>query len=255
MSPDERIELLDTLIAAGVPPEKLMPGTGACALTDSAKLAAHAAGKGCGGVLMLPPFYYKDVNDEGIFAFVSEVIQRVGSGDLRIYLYHIPPIAQVSFNPDLIERLINAYAKTVVGIKDSSGKWANTEMLLKQFPGFGVFVGSESFLLDTLRGGGSGCISATANVNAAAIKNLFLNWRSAGAEDLQQQIARIRKTIEAYPLIASLKFTIAHFFNDPAWRQVRPPLRMFPEQQQQKLLAELAQLNFSVSFSSSSMDR
>lgn len=246
MSPDERMELLDVLIAAGVPPEKLMPGTGACALTDSAKLAAHAAGKGCGGVLMLPPFYYKGASDEGIFAFVSEVIRRVGSSSLRVYLYHIPPVAQVPFSPDLIERLINAYPETVVGIKDSSGSWANTEALLNRFPEFGVFVGSESFLLATLRGGGRGCITATGNVNTSAIKNLLLNWRRADADDLQQQIVRIRKTIEAYPMIASLKSIVAHFSRDPLWRKVRPPLQILPEQQEQKLLAELAQLNFSV---------
>src|SRR5690606_25252242 len=126
MSAAERMALLEWLVEKGIPAGRLMPGTGACSLTEAAQLARHAVEHGCGGVLMLPPFYYKGVSDDGLFAFFSEVIQRVGSGDLRIYLYHIPPVAQVGFGHDLIERLVKAYPDTVVGIKDSSGDWSNT---------------------------------------------------------------------------------------------------------------------------------
>src|SRR6202007_1049643 len=98
MSPAERMELLDRLIEAGIPPSKLMPGTGACAMTDAATLVRHAVGHGCGGVLMLPPFYYKGVSDDGIFAFISGVIDNVGSPALRLFLYHITPVAQVGYS-------------------------------------------------------------------------------------------------------------------------------------------------------------
>ena len=141
MSPAERIALLDQLIEAGIPAQKLMPGTGACAMTDAVTLVRHAVDHGCGGVLMLPPFYYKGVSDDGIFAFISGVIDKVGSSALRLFLYHIPPMAVVGFSLDLVGRLIRAYPETVVGLKDSSGDWSNTAAVLDRFPGFAVFPG------------------------------------------------------------------------------------------------------------------
>lgn len=246
LSVGERLDLLDALVAAGVPAGKLLPGVGACAISDCAKMAAHAAEKKCGGVLMLPPFYYKTVSDEGLFAFVSEVIQRVGSADLRVYLYHIPPMAQIPFSHGLIERLIGAYPQTVVGIKDSSGDWANTQALLERFPGFGTFVGSERYLLQTLRGGGAGCITATGNINAGGIKELFLNWCGPDADALQERVTQIRKIVESYPLIGAVKWIVANILQDPAWRRLRPPLRALDEQQGKALLAQLADIDFSM---------
>ena len=184
LSVDEKIDLLVRLKEAGVDTSRMMPGTGCCALTDTVRLTAHATKLGCAGTLMLPPFYYKGVSDEGIFANFAEVIERVASESLRIYLYHIPPIAQVGFSVDLIERLVTRYPKTVVGIKDSSGDWDNTySMLEREWDDFRIFVGSESFLLANMRNGGAGCISATANVNPAAIDDLYQNWKADNADD------------------------------------------------------------------------
>src|SRR5690606_21994430 len=123
MSVAEKIGLLDALIDAGVPGERMMPGTGCCALSDSVELTRAAVERGAGGVLMLPPFYYKGVSDDGLFASYSEVIQRVGDDRLRIYLYHIPQVSQVPISLDLIERLLKAYPGTIAGVKDSSGNW------------------------------------------------------------------------------------------------------------------------------------
>ena len=159
-------------------PGKLMPGTGImfagrCHRAD----ASHAVDLGCGGVLMLPPFYYKAPSEEGLFRFFSEVIEDVGDDRLKVYLYHIPPVAQVGFSLPLIGRLIKAFPDTVVGLKDSSGDWSNTAAILEAYPGFEVFPGSEIFLLDGLRKGAAGCISATCNVSAAAIRNVYDNWQ------------------------------------------------------------------------------
>src|SRR5215472_3599773 len=185
MSPGERMELLDRLVEAEIPAQKLMPGTGACAMTDAVTLVRHAVDRRCGGVLMLPPFYYKGVSDDGIFAFISGVIDKAGAPALKLFLYHIPPMAVVGFSLDLVGRLIKAYPETVVGLKDSSGDWNNTAALLERFPGFAVFPGSEVFLLDALRKGGAGCITASGNVNVPGIRRLHDNWRSAQAEPLQ----------------------------------------------------------------------
>src|SRR6266536_770685 len=194
LSVDEKIELLDRLVGAGLDPARMMPGTGHCALPDSVRLTAHAMKLGCGGVLMLPPFYYKGVSDDGLFRSFAEVIERVGDRRLRIYLYHIPPVSQVAITLPLIGRLLKAYPGVVAGAKDSSGDWNNTEAYLVNFAsqGFDVFAGSETFLLQNMRAGGVGCISATANINPGAIARLFATWKADDADAQQGRLNEIR---------------------------------------------------------------
>jgi 4-hydroxy-tetrahydrodipicolinate synthase len=220
---DERMELLEELADSDLDAGKLMPGTGSCSLADAIVLTRHAVDLGCGGVLMLPPFYYKAPNEDGLFRFFSEVIENVGDDRLKVYLYHIPPVAQVGFSLALIGRLIKAFPDTVVGLKDSSGDWSNTAAILDAYPQFEVFPGSEIFLLDGLRKGAVGCISATCNVSAAAIRNVYDNWRSPDADRLQGDITALRKAIQAYPMIPALKAIIAHYRQDPSWARLRPP--------------------------------
>src|SRR5262249_54752240 len=174
LSAEERIELLDRLVVAGLDPARMMPGTGCCALTDTVRLTTHAMKVGGAGVLMLPPFYYKGGGAGGLFRSFAEVIGPVGDRRLGVYLYHIPPVAQVGISLGLIERLLKAYPDNVAGIKDSSGDWANTKAVLDAFAasGFDVFPGSETFLLAAMRAGGRGCISATANVNPGPLPRL-----------------------------------------------------------------------------------
>jgi 4-hydroxy-tetrahydrodipicolinate synthase len=246
MSGVERMALLDRLIEAGIPAQKLMPGTGACSMTEAASLVSHAVGHGCSGVLMLPPFYYKGVSDDGIFAFISGVIDKVASPALRVYLYHIPPVAQVGFSLDLVGRLIAAYPERVVGLKDSSGDWSNTAALLERFPGFAIFPGSEVFLLDALRKGGAGCITASGNVNVPGIRKLYDNWRGPQADALQAEITTVRKALQAYPMVPALKRVVAHFHNDPDWAAVRPPMVPLDPAQSSALIADLARLGFSL---------
>ena len=246
MSPGERMKLLDRLIEAGIPAQKLMPGTGACAVTDAATLARHAVGHGCGGVLMLPPFYYKGVSDDGIFAFISSVIDKVGSPALKLFLYHIPPMAVVGFSLDLVGRLITAYPETVVGLKDSSGDWSNTAALLVRFPGFAVFPGSEVFLLDGLRKGAVGCITASGNVNVRGIKKVYDNWRGPQADALQAEITTLRNALQAYPMVPALKRVVAHYHNDPNWATVRPPLVPLDAAQSRALIADLDKMGFTL---------
>src|SRR5215831_6939168 len=186
MSKDERMSLLDELVAAGIDPSRMMPGTGCCSITETVELTTHAVRHDCAGVLMLPPFYYKDVTEEGLYRYFSDVVQRVGDARLRIYLYHIPPVAVVGITPNLVERLVKAYPSAIAGMKDSSGDWNNTKTFLCAFAGgscqsgsdFDVFVGSETFLLANMRNRGAGTISATANVNPAAINALYQSAKS-----------------------------------------------------------------------------
>jgi len=245
---DERMALLEKLVEAGIPPERMMPGTGCCALTDSVRLTAHAVKLGCAGALMLPPFYYKGVSDEGLYRNYAEIVERVGDARLQIYLYHIPQVSQVPITLKLIERLLRAYPKNIAGTKDSSGDWNNTKATLDAFAkdGFDVFPGSETFLLAGMRNGGKGCISATANVNPAAIHKLYANWRSADADAAQAGLDKIRGIFQKYPMIPAMKYAIAHWSGHAAWATVRPPLVEVNAEQSVALVAELKQAGFSM---------
>ena len=248
LSVEEREALLDHLADDGIDPATLVPGTGCCALSDTVRLTRAAVRAGSAGVLMLPPFYYKGVSDDGLFRAFAEVIDRVGDERLRVYLYHIPPVAQVGFSANVIARLLDAFPRTIAGMKDSSGDWNNTRSMLDLFAGrgFDVFVGSERFLLANLRGGGSGCITATANVNPAAIVRLFHQATAPDAEQQQQDLNRVRNVVEKYPAIAALKAIVAHHSSDPTWRTVRPPLTELPAADAETLREELRSLGFAM---------
>ena len=242
----ERRQLLERLIDGGIAPGVLMPGTGCCALPDTVGLTRHAVEQGCFGVLMLPPFYYKGVSDDGIYASIAEVVERVGDQRLRIYLYHIPPMAGVGFSVEVIGRLLKNYPGVVVGLKDSSGDWNCTRRLLETFPGFEVFPGSETYLLDALRLGGAGCISATANVNVAAIHRLLQVWRTPAADRLQQELTAVRAAIQKFPMVPANKAILAELRHAPGWDAVRPPLRALADEARQALFTSLTALGFAL---------
>jgi len=267
LSLEERAMLLDELVAAGVDPSRMMPGTGCCSIMETVKLTKQAVGNGCAGVLMLPPFYYKDVGEEGLYRYFSEVVQRVGDARLKIYLYHIPPVAVLGITTGLVERLLAAYPNAIAGMKDSSGDWNNTKTFLDAFAEtaravadspwrartFDVFVGSESFLLANIRNGGAGTISATANVNPVPIYELYKEWNTADdTADADQQQAKLNVVREVFSsrkfpsMIAALKQAIAIYTDDPAWRTVRPPLVELTPEQAKTLAAELKAIGFTM---------
>jgi 4-hydroxy-tetrahydrodipicolinate synthase len=255
MAAEERLTLLDAVVAAGIDPSRMMPGTGCCSITETVKLTTRAVKHGCAGVLMLPPFYYKDVSEEGLHRYFGEIVQRVGDTRLKIYLYHIPPVAIVGITPKLVERLLKAYPNAIAGMKDSSGDWNNTKTFLDAFAknGFDVFVGSESFLLANMRNGGVGTISATANVNPAAIHKLYRQWNTADdADSADQQQSKLDVVREVFgsrkfpSMIAALKQAIAICRNDPDWTRVRPPLVELTNEQAKLLAAELKAIGFAM---------
>lgn len=244
LSLEERLDLLDRLVDAGIDANRMMPGTGCCSTVETAKLTTRAVELGCAGVLMLPPFYYKGVSDDGLFAAFADVIEKVGDSRLRIYLYHIPPVSQVPISLQLTERLLKTYPGTVVGMKDSSGDWSNTQAMLSAFPDLRMFVGSETFLLAGMRAGGVGCISATANVNPNGIDALYQNWENPQADELQAGLNTIRQTLQKHPMIPALKATAAHFSGHDGWRRVRPPLVSLDAAEADAVVSDLREIGF-----------
>ncbi|MFP4538185.1 MAG: dihydrodipicolinate synthase family protein [Dichotomicrobium sp.] len=244
----ERKQLLRALVDSGVSPDDLMPGTGMCSLADTLMLTRHAVELGCRGVLLLPPFYYKNVSEEGLFRYVAELIERMDTQRLHIYLYHIPPVAQVGWPADLVKRLAGEFPDTVVGLKDSSGDWSYTQALLEAMPEFAVFSGSEDFLLDNRRAGGAGTVTAMANINAPAIAELYERWEEPEAETLQEQLSRVRAVVSKAGTIPALKAVLAHYRDAPSLATMRPPLRPLEADAAGKLIGDLEEAGFTPNF-------
>ncbi len=232
----ERLSVMEGLAERGIPATRMLPGTGTAALTDTVLLTRRAEELGCRGALLLPPFFYKNPSDDGLFAYFSEVIQRVG-GDIRLYLYHFPAQSAVPFGLDLVGRLLRAYPGKVKGIKDSSGDFANTRLYAEHYArdGFEVYCGDDGALHALLQEGGAGCVTAAANVGSAVSALVCENWdRQAGA-DAQVTLSAIRRAVTSAALIPGLKALMARHTGDPSWRNIRPPLLKLSAEQEARL--------------------
>jgi 4-hydroxy-tetrahydrodipicolinate synthase len=227
-SAKERMALLEATVAGGISPDRLLPGTGVAAFTETVELTRHALSIGVTSVVMLPPFYYKGVSDDGVFAAYSEVIQRVADARLRVVLYHIPQFSAVPISHDVIARLIAAYPQTVTGIKDSSGELDNMTAMVERFPGFSVLAGADPLLLPLLRAGGAGCITATSNLAARDLAFIARNFnnpaQSAEVDAAQARVVAARNRASKYAQIASLKAMTAERTGQSGWLRMRPPL-------------------------------
>jgi 4-hydroxy-tetrahydrodipicolinate synthase len=221
---DERRAILEGVVARGVPAARLMPGTGCASLGDTVALTRHARDAGCRGVLVLPPFYYKNPSDDGLFAWFSEVVQRVGGG-VALYLYHFPQQSAVPFSLSLIGRLLRAYPGVIKGVKDSSGDYANMKAMIDAFAadGFEVYSGSDEYVQRILAEGGAGCITAAANVNCRFGAIVHRERTGAAADAAQAVLNATRKAATSVPLIPGLREVFARATGHDGWRTIRPP--------------------------------
>ncbi len=238
----QRLTLIEGAVAGGLPAERMIPGTGACAIAEAVELTRAAVRAGCGGVLMLPPFYYKNPTEDGLFAFFARVIEQVADSSLRLYLYHFPRMSSVPLPPSLIERLVASFPGIVAGLKDSSGEWSYSEDLLKRLPGFRVYSGSEVLLLTNLRAGGAGCISATTNFTAPLAGAVRARHGLGEADAVQHELSELRRALEEFPVIAALKMLKARATGHEGWRRVLPPLVELPRDLDTQVLERLRRL-------------
>ncbi|HEV2365561.1 MAG TPA: dihydrodipicolinate synthase family protein [Caulobacteraceae bacterium] len=239
----ERKQTLERLIADGVEPRRVLVGAGCCSVAETAELMIHAAGLGCAGALVVPPYFYKGVSRSGVSTWFSEVIEACGAGAPRIWLYHIPQASGVPIGPDLVGDLLAAHGELIAGYKDSAGDFANTAEILRRFPRLEVFVGSESQLLEAWRAGGAGCISATTNVQPGPARRLFEAWKCGDGAAEQAKVAAARAAIErAGPMIAATKAMVGVIHRDGAWRAPRPPLEPLADAARRDLRSKLAEI-------------
>jgi 4-hydroxy-tetrahydrodipicolinate synthase len=221
----ERKAALEGLIDAGINADRILVGAGCCANADTVELMRHTAKLGCAGALVVPPFFYKNVTDAGIVRTYDAAIEGCGRDVPNVYLYHIPQVSGVGVSAAVVAELIAHHGALIRGYKDSSGQWSNTAEILSRFPDLHMYVGSESFLLDNLRAGGVGCISASANVQPSGLRRIFDHWQSGDADALQASATAIRLALEKPgPLLPATKAMVAEIHRESAWTSPRPPL-------------------------------
>jgi 4-hydroxy-tetrahydrodipicolinate synthase len=227
----ERRELLEALLAAGLPADRLIIGTGCAALGDTLALTRHALASGCRRALVHPPFFFKGVSDAGLEAYYRALLDTLGDTRLQLYLYHFPQTVGAGISAALANRLRERYPAQVVGYKDSSGDWANTLNIRSECPALDLYAGTEARFLELKRAGGTGCISASANVHPAAIAALDRAGDSPAADELQKGVAATRQALEKLPLIPAVKALLQRIHGHDSWGRLRPPLMALAESQ------------------------
>jgi 4-hydroxy-tetrahydrodipicolinate synthase len=222
---EQRRRVMTAYRDAGLPLDRLMVGTGAASVADAVALTRHAAELGFAGALLLPPFYYKGVPDDGLVAYVETIVAATAAKPIPIYLYHFPAQSGLPWRVALVGRLLDAFGRRIVGLKDSSGDMAYARAAAAVAPGFKVFPSTEAALMEARAGAFAGCISATANLNADLCARA---WRDGDAGALDAAVS-IRKLFDGKQLVPGVKALIAHIHRDAAWGRVQPPLSALSE--------------------------
>jgi 4-hydroxy-tetrahydrodipicolinate synthase len=237
----ERRSGLDALLAGGIGAGRIVAGTGGAALTDAVELTRHAISVGVSRCLVVPPFFFKEVADEAVFAFFAQLVDAVNDPRLRLYLYHIPQFSGVAIRPGVVARLAEAFPGVVAGVKDSAGEWANTEQLLERAPALDILVGHEPHLPKLMRAGGAGTICGVANVYPGVVRALLA--RDVQPED-ETRIQRFIEILFRFPFLPAFKAIKSAQVDDAGWRTVRAPWLPLPDAQREDLLNALEKAGF-----------
>ena len=240
LSLKERREGLDALLAAGIAPSRIVAATGCASLPETIALTRHAVESNCAGALVLPPFFFKAVTDEGVFASYARLIDGVGDARLPLYLYHIPQVSGVAISSSVIERLAIDYPGILAGVKDSECNLDHTRMLLSRFGDLAIFVGFEPHLPAALAAGGAGTICGIANLFPRLLRRLYDNALTADYHDDLKRVESFIAALERYPLFAAFKALQAELANDDGWAALRPPLVALDSEARRAWLADVA---------------
>jgi len=230
---DQRKSVMSAYAAAGLPMDSLMVGTGAAALADAVALTRHAAELGFAGALLLPPFYYKGVPDDGLVAYVEAIARATAGTPIPLYLYNFPAQSGLTWHIGLIHRLLAALGGRMAGLKDSSGDMAYARQAAELSADFSVFPSTEAVLIEARSGVFAGCISATANLNADLCAQA---WRNGNPDALNIAVA-IRGLFDGKQLVPGVKALLAHIHRDRAWARVQAPLCAYSEAEQTAVAA------------------
>ncbi len=246
LSIQQKKDHLDFLVANRIDPRVLIPGTGSSSVSDAIDMTKHAASHKVKAILMLPPFYYKNVSREGVINYYRQVIERVGDNKLKYILYHIPQNSYVSIDLKIIEILLTLYPNNVIGLKDSSGDSDRMMKIIKYFNEFSVFCGHDSLALNICKRGGAGAITAGTNVCGKLLNFIIKNQKNESSiknfVDLQNLLKQIRQLITSHEPISLMKAYFSVVDNIPDWNNVLPPLKKIENPSNQKLVLILKEL-------------
>jgi 4-hydroxy-tetrahydrodipicolinate synthase len=239
LSVDQRITVMRAVGESTLPLERMIVGTGAAAVRDAARLTREAADIGFSAALLLPPFYYKPVSDEGVLRFVEAVAEATAATPIPLYLYNFPALTGVPYTPKLVALLIHTLGSRIAGLKDSSGDVAYAKEIAALSPSLAVYPANEATLFSARAGGPfAGCISATANLNAADCALAY----HRGDEAALDRATRLRAIFDGLPLVPGIKAMIARLENDGGHARTLPPLAPLEPTQLNLLLSRYAAL-------------
>lgn len=245
-SADERMALLDAVWTSGISGDQLLPGTSCSNLAETMALTAHAISCQVKACVILPPFYYKGVSDEGLFRFYAQLVEGLADSRLKIILYHIPQMTQVAISHELITRLRTEFPDVFVGIKDSAGDIENMKKMVEKFPDFSVLAGADPLLLPLLQAGGAGCITATSNLRADSLRFIWEHINNSSKQieidQRQEQIKNWRNLSNSYAQLSTIKAMISKVRGDARWCSLRPPLVALTPQEQEIIWAKMQQI-------------
>lgn len=242
----DRLALPAAFAEAGIETDRVIFGTGAPSLADCVALTSAACASGYTNALVLPPYYYKNPSDEGLYAHYATLIDKVGRDDLRVYMYHFPQMSQVPFSVELVLRLKAEFGPIIAGLKDSSGDFSQSKAFIEATGGvdqdFDVYPSSEAFLWDGLSIGSAGIISGSTNIFANLVQAARTAPEGAERDAAMAAVTKARTTAAGYPLMAAMKTAEYWRTGDEGWLRMQPPLRPLSEDQKAALKADLAAL-------------
>ena len=244
MTVEQRQSIIEQSVIE-LPRERLMIGTGSCALQDTIRLTHASVDAGVFSVLVLPPFYYKPQSDESVLSFFSELVEAVNDPRLRIIFYNFPQLSGYNFSTKILQELKKRFGDIAAGVKDSSGNWNNMLGVIQNVPDMMVYTGSETLLLDILCEGGAGCITATANLIVPECQHVFKAWENGQlevAEKAQKHLSSIRTALETYPFVSELKSLLAYQTNSLEWNHMLPPFAQLSNEQVVELTKQIKAL-------------
>ena len=236
--------------ALELPPDRLMMGTGSCALQDAVRLTQASVNAGVLSVLVLPPFYYKPQSEESVLSFFSLLVEAVDNPNLRIIFYNFPQLSGYNFSIKILQELKLRFGDIAAGIKDSSGDWNNMLDMVQNVPDLMVYTGTETLLLDILRKGGAGSITATANLIAPECQHVFQAWKngpSEAADQAQKHLTALRIAFESYSFVSEMKSLLAAQTNSEEWNHMLPPFAQLPDEQVEELTEQIKVLGLDLS--------
>ena len=242
----EKKNNLEYLLSNRIDPKILIPGTGSSSLKDAIDMTKHAVDHKVRAVLLLPPFYYKNVSEEGIVNYYRYIIEGVGKNDMHYILYHIPQNSYVPISFKIIEILLKLYPNNVIGLKDSAGDTDRMLKIIKYFNNFAVFCGHDSLALNVCKRGGAGAITAGTNVCGKLLSFIIKNYKKENEirnfAEMQKLLQQIRQVITSHEPISLMKSYFSIVDNIPEWNNVLPPLKRLDNPKNHKLILILKEL-------------